>query len=195
MKKAAPAGSLAVTAFEEIPPRTSDGRHSNRRERDVESGPGSSRRQARPGRGQRAAGRPYVRPEDFRTETLLLYARKEDSYVYKRIVARSGVTPRCVQQVQLTEANIELVKAGLGVAILSEWAVAPHLRSRAPRAVRLTRAGHRRRVGRHPARNEQSGLRFRFHPAHGHQRPSARDRRAAQTGSSDAALEPRMSQV
>jgi LysR family transcriptional regulator, regulator for metE and metH len=95
--------------------------------------------------GHPLAARPYVRPEDFRTETLLLYARKEDSYVYKRIVARSGVTPRCVQQVQLTEAIIELVKAGLGVAILSEWAVAPHLRSRALRAVRLTRAGHRRR--------------------------------------------------
>ena len=65
--------------------------------------------------------------------------------MYKRIVARSGVTPRCVQQLQLTEAIIELVKAGLGVAILSEWAVAPHLRSRALRAVRLTKAGHRRR--------------------------------------------------
>jgi LysR family transcriptional regulator for metE and metH len=91
------------------------------------------------------AGRPYIRADDFRTETLLLYARKEDSYVYRQVVARAGVTPRAIQQVQLTEAIIELVKAGLGVAILSEWAVAPHLRSRELRAIRLTRRGHRRR--------------------------------------------------
>jgi LysR family transcriptional regulator, regulator for metE and metH len=91
------------------------------------------------------ASRPYVRPEDFRTETLLLYARKEDSYVYRQIVARAGVTPRAIQQVQLTEAIIELVKAGLGVAILSEWAVAPHVRARELRAIRVTRGGCRRR--------------------------------------------------
>jgi LysR family transcriptional regulator for metE and metH len=31
--------------------------------------------------------------------------------------------------VQLTEALIELVKAGLGVAVMSHWAVAPHVRA------------------------------------------------------------------
>jgi LysR family transcriptional regulator, regulator for metE and metH len=91
------------------------------------------------------ATRAYIRPEDFRRETLLLYARKEDSYVYRQVVARSGVTPRAIQQVQLTEAIIELVKAELGVAILSEWAVAPYVRSRELRAVPLTRRGCRRR--------------------------------------------------
>jgi len=91
------------------------------------------------------AERSYIRPEDFRNETVLLYAPKEESYVYQRIVARAGITPRAIQQIQLTEAIIELVKAGLGIAILSEWAVAPYVRSRELRAIRLTRGGHRRR--------------------------------------------------
>ena len=64
--------------------------------------------------------------------------------MYQRIVARAGITPRAIQQIQLTEAIIELVKAGLGIAILSEWAVAPYVRTRELRAIRLTRGGHRR---------------------------------------------------
>jgi len=91
------------------------------------------------------AARDYIRPEDLRPETLLLYARKEDSFVYRQVVARAGVTPRAIQQIQLTEAIIELVKAGLGVAILSEWAVAPYVRTRELRALRVTRRGCRRR--------------------------------------------------
>jgi LysR family transcriptional regulator, regulator for metE and metH len=91
------------------------------------------------------ASRPFVRVEDFRTETLLLYARKEDSQVYQRVLARAGVAPKAVQQIQLTEAIIELVKAGLGIAVLAEWAIAPYVRSRQVRAMRLTRSGHRRR--------------------------------------------------
>ena len=91
------------------------------------------------------ARRAYVRPHDLRSETLLLYAPKEDSFVYRSVIARSGVTPKAIQQIQLTEAIVELVKAGLGVAILAEWAIAPYVRARQLRAIPLTRAGHRRR--------------------------------------------------
>ena len=59
------------------------------------------------------AGRPYLRPEDFANETLLTYSPKEESTVYQRLLMPCGVTPH-VQQVQITEAIIELVKAGHG---------------------------------------------------------------------------------
>ena len=35
----------------------------------------------------------------------------------------SGVTPAKVSQVQLTEAILEMVKAGLGVSMMARWAV------------------------------------------------------------------------
>jgi len=91
------------------------------------------------------ARRSSVRPHDLRSETLLLYARKEDSFVYQRVIVRSGITPKAIQQIQLTEAIVELVKAGLGVAILAEWAIAPYVRAREVRAIPLTGGGHRRR--------------------------------------------------
>jgi LysR family transcriptional regulator, regulator for metE and metH len=49
-----------------------------------------------------------------------------------------------VLEVQLTEAAIELVKAGLGVAFLARWAVDPHVRAGTLAAVPLTRRGYRR---------------------------------------------------
>jgi LysR family transcriptional regulator for metE and metH len=85
----------------------------------------------------RLAAKPFVRPEDFAAETLLTYSSKEENSVYRRYLVPSGVTP-AVQQVQLTEAMIELVKA------LARWAVDPFVRAGAVRALPLTRHGFKR---------------------------------------------------
>jgi LysR family transcriptional regulator for metE and metH len=93
--------------------------------------------------GHPLASRPFVRPEDLAVETLFTYSPKEESMVYQRILLPAGVTPP-VQQVQLTEAMIELVRAGLGVAVLARWAVDPYVKAGVLRAIPLTRQGHRR---------------------------------------------------
>jgi DNA-binding transcriptional LysR family regulator len=73
------------------------------------------------------ASRPFVVARDFGTETLLAYSPKEESTFYQRYLVPAGVAPARFQQMQLTEAVIELVKAGLGVSVLARWAVAPAL--------------------------------------------------------------------
>jgi LysR family transcriptional regulator for metE and metH len=55
------------------------------------------------------------------------------------------VAPKAIQQVQLSEAIIELVKAGLGIAAMARWAIEPSLRAGTLRTARLTRKGFRRR--------------------------------------------------
>jgi LysR family transcriptional regulator for metE and metH len=92
----------------------------------------------------RLAARAFLEPKDFATETLLTYASREESTVYQRLLAPAGVTPGHVLQVQITEAIIELAKAGMGVGVLSRWAVAPHLRAGTLRAVPLTAHGFKR---------------------------------------------------
>jgi LysR family transcriptional regulator for metE and metH len=90
------------------------------------------------------AARPYVRLEDFAHETLFIYPPKEESTVYQQMLVPAGVKPARLQQVQLTEAIVELVKAGLGVAVMARWAVEPALKAGTLRAVKFTRQGYRR---------------------------------------------------
>jgi LysR family transcriptional regulator, regulator for metE and metH len=95
----------------------------------------------------RLAGRAAIEPEDFVDETLIIYPPKEESTILQRVLAPAGVTPKAVQQVQLSEAIVELVKAGLGIAVMARWAVEPHLRAGTLRTARLTKKGYKRRWG------------------------------------------------
>jgi LysR family transcriptional regulator for metE and metH len=92
----------------------------------------------------RLASRAYITPEDFATETLLIYPPKEESTVMIRVLGPAGVTPAAIQQIQLTEAILELVMAGMGIAALARWAVEPYLRTGTLKGVPLTRRGYRR---------------------------------------------------
>ena len=61
----------------------------------------------------------------MRDETLFVYPPKEESGPLQNVLLPAGAAPARVEEVQLTEAITELVKAGLGVAILARWAVQP----------------------------------------------------------------------
>jgi len=90
------------------------------------------------------ARRPFARAEDFAAETVLVYGPKTESTALNQAVLAKGVHPAAIEEVMLTEAIIEMVKAGLGISILARWAVQPYLSARTLRAVRLTRSGFRR---------------------------------------------------
>ena len=81
------------------------------------------------------------RSPQMRDETLFIYPPKEESGPLQKCCCRRARAPARVEEVQLTEAITELVKAGLGVAILARWAVQPLIdagahrrRARCPRA-------------------------------------------------------------
>jgi len=90
------------------------------------------------------ASKKAIQLADFATETLFIYPPKEESTIYQFVLVPAGVRPAKLQQVQLTEAIIELVKAGMGVALLARWAVAPHVKAGTLAAVPLTRRGLKR---------------------------------------------------
>lgn len=74
--------------------------------------------------------------------SIIVYtADRSDSYVFSKILTPAGVEPARVSSVPLTEAILELVKAGLGVSVLARWAIEPALKSGAARGVRITRRG------------------------------------------------------
>lgn len=89
----------------------------------------------------RLAASPYVRLADLAAETLIIYTPREESRFLQDVLVPAGVVPARVQAVQLTEAIIELVKAGLGVAALARWAVQPQIDSGALEARPITSRG------------------------------------------------------
>jgi LysR family transcriptional regulator for metE and metH len=92
------------------------------------------------------ASRPYVNARDFASEHLLVYAvPKEELTIYQKVLVPAGVSPKHISRVELTEAIIEMVKAGLGIGVMARWAVRPHLEARTLRALPLTARGFHRR--------------------------------------------------
>jgi LysR family transcriptional regulator, regulator for metE and metH len=84
----------------------------------------------------------WIKVSAFATEHLIIYsADPTDSYAFRYVLSPAGVTPARVSAVPLTEAIVELVKAGLGVGMVARWAVDPAVRAGQLAAVRITRPG------------------------------------------------------
>jgi LysR family transcriptional regulator for metE and metH len=87
----------------------------------------------------------FVTPEQLGQATLFLYSSSPaDSFTVRKILQPAGVRPVRVRFVQLTEAILEMVKAGLGVSVMPTWAIRPALDKGEIRALRITRSGVRR---------------------------------------------------
>jgi len=93
--------------------------------------------------GHPLARKKWAAPEDFATETILIYPPKEESTLLTKILEPAGIHPRKIQEVTLTEAIVEMIIGGLGIAALPKWTVAPELASGALIGVRLKPPGYR----------------------------------------------------
>jgi LysR family transcriptional regulator for metE and metH len=91
--------------------------------------------------GHRLAQKPFLTAEDFAGETLLVYPPKEESIILTNLVAPGGLAFRAIQELTLTKAMLELVKAGTGITALSRWSVAPQLEEGSVVAVPITQEG------------------------------------------------------
>src|SRR4051794_8923819 len=66
-------------------------------------------------RHHRFAAQTHVKLSEMRDETLFVYPPKEESSVLQHVLLPAGAGPARIEEVMLTEAITELVKAGLGV--------------------------------------------------------------------------------
>jgi len=92
-------------------------------------------------RHHRFAQQTHIRLSEMRDETLFVYPPKEESRVLQEVLLPAGAVPARIEEVLLTEAITELVKAGLGVAVLAPWSVRPLLDAGAIVARPLTARG------------------------------------------------------
>ncbi|MBN4081447.1 LysR family transcriptional regulator [Caldithrix abyssi] len=84
----------------------------------------------------------FIKPQDFAREHLIIYPRPITAV--QKLLNSAGVIPEKVSKFQLTEARIEMVRAGLGVTVMANWAVKPYLKNGNICTVPLTRNGLQR---------------------------------------------------
>jgi len=92
----------------------------------------------------RLAARRSVALTDLSDETVLIYPPRQESLFLQKVLRPAGVVPARIQEVQLTEAIIEMVKANLGIGALARWAVQPFLDSGAVVALPVSARGLQR---------------------------------------------------
>ena len=92
------------------------------------------------------ATRAFITPEQLSRERLFLYSRSlDDALIVQTVLRPARLEPRDVTLIRLTEAILEMVKAGLGVSVLPTWSIEPAIESGVVKAVRITKAGVFRR--------------------------------------------------
>ena len=75
----------------------------------------------------RLAARRRVSLLDLHDETFFIYPPRQESLFLHQVLIPAGAIPARIQEVRLTEAIMEMVKANLGVSALARWAVQPQL--------------------------------------------------------------------
>jgi LysR family transcriptional regulator for metE and metH len=96
-------------------------------------------------KGHPFASRRWVPPEALAAEHLLVYSSvPEESFLFQKVLGPRGLTPAKVSFIMLTEAMIELARAGTGVGVLPRWSAQRAIASGAVTALSITRRGMRR---------------------------------------------------
>lgn len=76
------------------------------------------------------ADRKYLTAEDFADQTLLIHSLPMETVsVHRFLLAPARISPEDIIVLPLTEAIIEMVRAGMGITTMSGWALNPYLKS------------------------------------------------------------------
>jgi LysR family transcriptional regulator for metE and metH len=89
------------------------------------------------------AKRKFLNAENFAGEPLVVYAAKRHAFV-DMVLAPAGVQPGRLRQVRMTEAIVELARAGQGIAVLAGWVLNDLVSKHDLAAVRIFRGGYHR---------------------------------------------------
>ncbi len=88
------------------------------------------------------AERTWIGPEAVGDQHYFTYSRQPaPGFEYERFIRPAGVSPRTITVLEQTGAIAEMVAAGFGVSILSQWAMSPWIDSGRLAAVRCGRGG------------------------------------------------------
>lgn len=95
--------------------------------------------------GHPLAASAHVTPRDIAGETIFCYPPREESTLVVKVLRPAHLEAARVVEVPLTESIVDMVSAGMGVALLARWAVKQYLATGKIVARSLNKSGFRRR--------------------------------------------------
>ncbi len=96
--------------------------------------------------GHPLAIRKFLTADDFRHITYITHSEHlKRSTFYEQFLKPKQVTPKKVLYIQLTETVLDMVKEGLGIAVMARWLVKPYIDTTEISQVRLGKAGLKRK--------------------------------------------------
>lgn len=87
----------------------------------------------------------YLEAADFKDQQIIINSLPLESVtLFSQVLIPEKIQPKNVIQVQVMEAIIEMVKAGLGINVMAKWIIEPYLKDGQISLVRVTKRGIRR---------------------------------------------------
>ena len=87
----------------------------------------------------------YLQPEDFENQSIIIHSFPLESVsLFSQVLLPNNVKPKNVIQIQVVEAAIEMVKAGLGVKVMAKWIIEPYLKDHDIELIPVTKRGMHR---------------------------------------------------
>lgn len=90
----------------------------------------------------------FVKATDFEGKNLIIFSKPMNTVtVYTKVLHPAGVEPNHVYEVPMTEAMVEMVGSGIGVAVIPLWIARPYIEMGKIVPVRVTSKGLHRSLG------------------------------------------------
>ena len=84
----------------------------------------------------------FVTAEQFRDQNVFIHSFPlETVSLFSQVLIPEGVTPKKIMPIQVTDAALQMVKAGLGVQVMAQWVVKPYLEDGELALVPVTKKG------------------------------------------------------
>lgn len=84
----------------------------------------------------------YVQAQDFADERIIIHSLPVETVtLYRKLLIPENVQPKKVIPIQITEAAVEMVKAGMGVKVIAKWIIEPYLHDKRLAVLPVTRKG------------------------------------------------------
>lgn len=90
--------------------------------------------------------KPCLTPADFEKETYITHSKElQESIFFEQFLSPQNIVPPKVMFIQLTEAVLEMINAGLGISVMAKWLIQPYIDSTKIKMVRIGKEGLKRK--------------------------------------------------